>query len=121
MPRVVSAGVPMRMPDGSSGGRVSKGMPLRLTVMPAASRALLGHLAGQALRGHVHQQQVIVGAAGDEAEAGALQFVGERLGVGDGLGGVGAERRACSASPKAMALAAMTCISGPPCMPGKTA
>ena len=39
MPRVVRAGVPMRMPDGSSGGRVSNGILFLLTVMPAASSA----------------------------------------------------------------------------------
>ena len=35
MPRVVSAGVPMRMPLGSSGGRSSKGILFLFTVMPA--------------------------------------------------------------------------------------
>ena len=37
IPRVVSAGVPMRRPEGFIGGRSSKGIALRLTVMPTAS------------------------------------------------------------------------------------
>ena len=89
MPRVVRAGVPMRMPDGSSGGRVSNGIMFLLTVMPAASSAFSADLAGHAARRHVHQHQVVVGAAGDEAEAAAVQLVGQRAGVGDDLGGVG--------------------------------
>ena len=36
---VVPAGVPRRMPDGSSGARVSNGIMFLFTVMPAASRA----------------------------------------------------------------------------------
>ena len=36
-PRVVSAGVPMRRPEGSIGGRSSKGIALRFTVMPTSS------------------------------------------------------------------------------------
>ena len=60
---------------------------------------LLGQLARQAARGHVHQQQVIVGAAGHQAEAQPLQFLGQRLGVGDDLGRVG-RNSGFSASPK---------------------
>ena len=39
MPRVVSAGVPTRMPEGLSGGFVSQGMEFLLTVMPALPSA----------------------------------------------------------------------------------
>ena len=45
MPRVVRAGVPMRMPLGSIGLRVSKGIMFMLTVMPQRSEHLLGQLA----------------------------------------------------------------------------
>src|SRR5205085_1905358 len=38
IPRVVRAGVPMRRPEGFIGGRSSKGIALRLTVMPTSSR-----------------------------------------------------------------------------------
>ena len=38
MPRVVTAGVPMRMPPGLKIGYVSNGIPFLFTVMPARSR-----------------------------------------------------------------------------------
>ena len=71
-------------------------------------------------RAEVHEHQVVVGAAGDEAQAVPGQLGGQRLGVVDDLLLVAANS-GCSASWKATALAAMTCISGPPWMPGKTA
>ena len=49
-----------------------------------------------------------------------LQLIGQRLCVLDHLLLVGLND-GCSASPNATALAAMTCISGPPWMPGKMA
>ena len=66
MPRVVSAGVPMRMPDGSSGLRGSNGIMFLLTVMPAASRACSACLPVTPLAVDVHEHQVVVGPAGDE-------------------------------------------------------
>ena len=39
MPRVVTAGVPMRMPEGFMGEPVSNGMAFLFTVMPTRSRA----------------------------------------------------------------------------------
>ena len=81
----------MRMPEGSSGGRVSKGIAVAVDRDAGGVQHLLGHLAGQAARGHVHQQQMIVRAAGDETELPPPQLVGQRAGVGDGLSGVGAE------------------------------
>ena len=50
MPRVVRAGVPMRMPDGSSGLRGSYGIMFLFTVMPAASSACSAVLPVDALR-----------------------------------------------------------------------
>ena len=50
MPRVVMAGVPMRMPEATSGGRVSNGIVFLFTVMPDAFERLLGFLAGEAAR-----------------------------------------------------------------------
>ncbi len=43
-PRVVSAGVPRRMPDGSKGLRESNGTELKFSSMPARSRALAAGL-----------------------------------------------------------------------------
>ena len=53
----------------------------------------LGDLAGDALREHVHEHQVIVGAAADEAEAGGRQTRRQPLRVGDDLPLVGRKRR----------------------------
>jgi hypothetical protein len=39
MPRVVTAGVPMRMPDATIGGFGSNGIVFLLTVIPASSSA----------------------------------------------------------------------------------
>src|SRR5262249_46138235 len=44
MPRVVKAGVPMRMPLGFSGGLVSKGIAFLFTVIPASPRAFSASL-----------------------------------------------------------------------------
>ena len=44
MPRVVRAGVPMRMPDGSIGLRWSNGIMFLLTVMPQRLQRRFGDL-----------------------------------------------------------------------------
>src|SRR5262249_55504737 len=51
----------------------------------------LGDFAGQAAFGNVNEQQVIVGAAGYDAETEAFEFVGEGASVGDGLRRIGLE------------------------------
>ena len=68
-PRVVIAGVPMRMPLVTVGFCGSFGMAFLLTVMCARPEHGLGVLAGDALRAQVDQEQVAVGAAGDDAHA----------------------------------------------------
>ena len=73
MPRVVTAGVPMRMPLVTTALPVSNGMAFLLTVMPASSSACVGVLAGEALVAEVDQHQVVVGAAGDDAETALRQ------------------------------------------------
>ena len=79
MPRVVTAGVPSRMPLAWNGERVSNGMVFLLTVMPASSSAIWQSLPVRSLRAHVHQHQMVVRAAADEAVAVALHAVGQRL------------------------------------------
>ena len=64
---MVAAGVPMRTPLVTIGGRVSNGMALRLTVMPPPCEPVLGLLAVERGVRQVQQHQVVVGAAGDEA------------------------------------------------------
>ena len=87
MPRVVSAGVPRRMPEATKGLLVSNGIVFLLTVMPGGFERLLGHLARHALAVHEHvdEDEVVVRPARDEAEALLLQLGGERLRVGEDL------------------------------------
>ena len=91
-PRVVSAGVPRRMPEvyqapfGSRRDRVAVGDHA------GVEQRRLGLPAGQAERRDVDQHQVVVGAAGHQPGAALEEPVGQRLGVvGDPLR-VGAER-----------------------------
>ena len=121
MPRVVSAGVPMRMPEVTIGGRSSNGIDVLVHRDAGAVQRVLAVLPGERPGREVDQHQVVVGAAAARgasparcsASASAAAFVDDLLLAGLELG---LER-----SPKATALPAMTCISGPPWMPGKTA
>ena len=70
-PRVVPAGVPRRMPEVTNGFSGSNGMPFLLQVMSARPSAFSARLPVSALRPQVDQHQVVVGAAGDDVEAGA--------------------------------------------------
>ena len=79
MPRVVTAGLPRRMPPPVIGGVGSKGIEFLLTVMPARSSDGLRVLAGEAARIEIDQQQVIVRAAGDDAEAAPRDSRGQRF------------------------------------------
>ena len=120
MPRVVSAGVPMRMPLGFIGGLVSKGMAFLFTVMPASPSAVSASLPSMPFAKTSTSIRCVSVPPEMMRKPSAGERLGERLGVGDDLRGVGAEARAASASPNATALAAMICTSGPPCWPGKT-
>ena len=68
-PRVVAAGVPIRIPDEVFGGCWSNGIVFLLTVIPISSRSALRLLAGNAERHHVDEHEVVVGAAGDQPRA----------------------------------------------------
>ena len=120
-PRVVRAGVPMRRPEGFIGGRSSKGIALRLTVIADLVQAAPRRSARRAERGQVDEHQVDVGAAGEDRRCRRPQAVGERLRVGDRLPLVGAERLARGDLEARPPWPAIMCISGPPCWPGKTA
>ena len=84
-PRVVTAGLPRRMPLGFSGGFTSKGMAFLLTVMRARVERLLGFLAAHAFGEDINQHQVRIGAAGDDAESFVHERGGERLRIGHDL------------------------------------
>ena len=88
---------------------------------PRGVAARLGLGAGDADALQVDERQVGVGAAGDRAHALGGEPGGERLGVGDDLARVRLVRRRARPPCSATALAATACMSGPPCINGKTA
>ena len=110
----------MRRPLVTNGGRGSFGTAFLFTVMCARPSAASASLPVMFLSIRSTQEQMIVGAAGDDLVAALHQrrrpwrarsrapASGTRLNSG------------CSASSNATALAAITCISGPPCVPGNT-
>ena len=63
MPRVVTAGVPMRMPLVTNGDCVSFGTVFLFTVIAGVVEHLLRHLARHALVAEIDEHQVIVGSA----------------------------------------------------------
>ena len=85
MPRVVSAGVPIRRPEACIGGRWSNGIALRLTVMPTSARRSSASLPFEAVHAEVDEHEVHVGAAGEHVEPALLQRLAERAGVRDRL------------------------------------
>ena len=76
---MVTAGLPRRMPLGLSGGFTSNGMAFLLTVMRARSSAFSASLPRTPLENTSTSMQVRVGAAGDDAESGIHQALGQRL------------------------------------------
>ena len=119
-PRVVSAGVPMRRPEGFIGGRGSKGIALRLTVMPTSSRRSSAVWPSSPVGVRSTRTRwtsvppVRTGtppASSPAAKACALAIVCRWR----------ARNGSLAAIRSATALAAIVCISGPPCWPGKIA
>ena len=122
-PRVVMAGGVARMPEVWKGLRESEGNHVFVGGdvgehegffrLPACE---FGEFAAE-----VYEDAVVVGAAGDDVIAHFDECASEGGGVflhpGADIRGI----RGRGASPKATALAAMTCSSGPPCTPGNTA
>ena len=118
--RDVVAGVPTRMPDAVFGGSGSNGMAFLLTVMPTVVEELLGLVAGDAERRHVHEHEVVVRAARDERAPCAASVSASTVAFSMVRRWSSRNASPC-ASSSATALAAMTCMSGPPWIPGKTA
>ena len=88
IPRVVSAGVPMRTPDGSSGLRGSNGIMFLFTVIPAASRACSAALPVTPFAVTSTSIRWLSVPPETMREPGLRQFLGQDLRVGDHLGGV---------------------------------
>ena len=68
-PRIVTAGVPSRMPEASIGGRSSKGTVFRFAVILHLVQALLGGAARPLAPAQVDLDEVRVRPAGQEVEA----------------------------------------------------
>jgi len=118
-PRVVIAAVPRRRPDGSKAcaGRTGRCCS-QLRSRPC--RGLGGRLAGNALAGQVDEDQVVVGAAGDQVEAALQQGLGERLWRWPRSAVRRCGRKAARPRRARTAMAAVVWLCGPPCRPGKT-
>ena len=120
MPRVVSAGVPIRRPDACIGGRWSNGIALRLTVMPtSASRSSASLPLRPSMPRSTSTRCTSVPpvstsrppswSASPNACAFAIVWRWR------------SRKTSLAAIRRQTALAAMMCSSGPPCWPGKTA
>ena len=91
-PRIVAAGVPMRTPEATIGGRSSNGTVLRFTVSRHSSSRSCAARPGPLGRAQVELDEVGVGAAGEDVEAAVDQARRERVGVRPDLALVVAER-----------------------------
>ena len=80
-PRLVVAGVPIRIPEAVFGGFGSNGMPFLLTVIPISSRRCSASLPVTPSGVTSTSDEVVVGAARDEPQA----LRAERLGHGRAL------------------------------------
>ena len=121
MPRVVTAGC--AQPDAAGHRRLGRVVRDHVLVGMDAGivQRSLGLLPADLCGAQIHQHQVVVGAAADQAEALSAAVRSPAPGHYRGSAGSILLNSGCSASPKATALAAITCISGPPWVPGKTA
>ena len=120
MPRVVTAGVPMRTPLVTNGFLRLLWHGVLVHRDPREIECLLGGLAGETFIAEIDEHEMVVRSAGHELVAARDEGLRERLRVGDdALRIVDTKARRSSAS-NATALAAITCSSGPPCQPGNT-
>ena len=124
-PRVASAGVPMRRPEVTIGGRGSFGTALRFTVMwisCSRSSACLPSIA--ASRRSTSTRCTSVPPERTEMPAPATsgcESRSARIAAPRTVRSWRSRNSGVAASLNAVALAAITCMSGPPCCPGKTA
>ena len=89
----MTAGVPTRIPLVTKGFSGSLGMVFLFTVMPTSSSRCSYSLAGEAKVPGVHQNQMVVRAAGDQPEALLDQLFRQNPGVGSHLPPIGPELR----------------------------
>ena len=119
-PRIVIAGVPIRTPEATVGGRSSNGTVLRLTVIfTSCSRSSASLPVHSELRRSICIRCVSVPpvrissppSCSDSASASAFRRICVWY----------SRNASVPATLKHVAFAAIVCSSGPPCMPGKTA
>ena len=84
-PRVVSAGVPIRRPEGFIGGRSSNGIALRLTVIPTSSRRSSAVLPSSPVGVRSTSTRWTSVPPVSTVDPAGDQLLGERLRVGDRL------------------------------------
>ena len=124
-PRVASAGVPIRSPEVTIGGRGSNGTALRLTVIPTScSRSSACLPSRPDSRRSTSTRCTSVPPVSTATPASVQSRADSRSASSRAPRSVRSCRSANSgeaAIRNAAALAAITCISGPPCCPGNTA
>src|SRR5215212_7652953 len=124
-PRVASAGVPIRSPDVTIGGRGSNGTAFRLTVMPTSCRRSSACLPSSCdSRRSTSTRCTSVPPVSTLTPAARASSASSRSARSCAPRMVRAWRSlnsSVAAILNAAAFAAMTCMSGPPCCPGNTA
>ncbi len=123
-PRVASAGVPMRRPEVTIGGRGSNGTALRFTVMSAScSRSSACWPSTSELRRSASTRCTSVPPVSTSTPAARESSAvsrSARIWAPRIVRSWRSLNSADAAILNAVALAAITCISGPPCWPGNT-
>ena len=124
-PRVVAAGVPDRMPLVTLRRSWVEGNDVLVGVEGGLVQGFLHDDAGDVVSlpraSRVDEHQMVVCAAADQAQT-LIPVARRRAPARCPESAADNSRKSgLSASPKPTALAAMTCMSGPPCVPGKTA
>ena len=119
-PRVVTAGDPTRMPEAVFGGSGSKGIAFLLTVMPMSSRSRSASLPVTP-NGVTSTRSRWLSVPPDTRRAPAAASVRASAAALTIVRRWSSRNASERASSNATALAAMMCMSGPPCVPGKTA
>ncbi len=120
IPAVVTAAVPRRRPLVTNGFSGSFGIAFLLQVMPASSSASCATLPVTPKGPEIDEHEVVVGAARHDPEAfGPSPLASAR--AFRTISAAYSPNSGRAAFWNATALAAMTCMSGPPWRPGKTA
>ena len=119
IPRVVVAGVPMRMPEAMFGGFASNGIAFLLTVIPTSSSSVSASRPVTP-RGVTSTRARWLSVPPETSRAPASRIVSARTEAFSMVRAWSRRKPSVWARCRATALAAITCIRGPPWTPGKT-